>query len=121
VPGEPGPSEAPASGPGGANQDSAGAAQPPGASAQPPAASTPEDERKRVSDVLGQVLGQPNRPTGLQYSAPTVDGEGGVTRSAESGSGGRASGQYRNVARNAPCPCGSGRKFKRCHGAPDAH
>jgi len=24
------------------------------------------------------------------------------------------------VGRNAPCPCGSGRKFKRCHGSPDA-
>ncbi|MBN1174774.1 MAG: preprotein translocase subunit SecA [Micromonosporaceae bacterium] len=23
-------------------------------------------------------------------------------------------------ARNAPCPCGSGKKYKRCHGAPDA-
>ncbi|MGH3806107.1 MAG: SEC-C metal-binding domain-containing protein, partial [Pseudonocardiaceae bacterium] len=21
-------------------------------------------------------------------------------------------------ARNAPCPCGSGKKYKRCHGAP---
>jgi hypothetical protein len=24
--------------------------------------------------------------------------------------------QWTNVARNAPCPCGSGRKYKRCHG-----
>jgi len=94
----------------------------------PPAPAPPEaqDERQRVSDVLGQVLGQPNRPTGLQYSAPTVDGEGGVTRSVEpaggggGGGGGRTGGQYGNVSRNAPCPCGSGRKFKRCHGAPDA-
>jgi len=23
------------------------------------------------------------------------------------------------VARNAPCPCGSGKKFKHCHGALD--
>jgi preprotein translocase subunit SecA len=23
-------------------------------------------------------------------------------------------------ARNAPCPCGSGKKYKRCHGAPNA-
>lgn len=23
-----------------------------------------------------------------------------------------------NVGRNAPCPCGSGKKYKRCHGAP---
>ncbi len=25
--------------------------------------------------------------------------------------------KFENVARNAPCPCGSGKKFKRCHGA----
>ena len=22
-----------------------------------------------------------------------------------------------DVSRNAPCPCGSGKKYKRCHGA----
>ena len=37
----------------------------------------------QVADVLGQVLGQPKRPASLQYSAPSVDGEGGVTRSRE--------------------------------------
>jgi hypothetical protein len=26
------------------------------------------------------------------------------------------SGQYGNVGRNAPCPCGSGKKYKKCHG-----
>ena len=24
---------------------------------------------------------------------------------------------YANVGRNDPCPCGSGKKFKKCHGA----
>ncbi|NDG83781.1 MAG: SEC-C domain-containing protein [Proteobacteria bacterium] len=24
--------------------------------------------------------------------------------------------QFKNVGRNEPCPCGSGKKFKRCHG-----
>ncbi|MCH7935629.1 MAG: SEC-C domain-containing protein [Proteobacteria bacterium] len=23
---------------------------------------------------------------------------------------------FTNVARNAPCPCGSGKRFKKCHG-----
>ena len=23
---------------------------------------------------------------------------------------------WRDIARNAPCPCGSGKKFKHCHG-----
>jgi preprotein translocase subunit SecA len=25
---------------------------------------------------------------------------------------------FANVKRHDPCPCGSGRKFNRCHGAP---
>jgi preprotein translocase subunit SecA len=93
--------------------------------AQPAAEAPPADDRQKVSDVLGQVLGQPKRPAALQYSAPSVDGEGGVTRSSGPGGGsgdGAAAGggaSYGNVSRNAPCPCGSGRKFKRCHGAPD--
>ncbi len=24
--------------------------------------------------------------------------------------------EYKNVGRNEPCPCGSGKKFKHCHG-----
>ncbi|HZG94872.1 MAG TPA: preprotein translocase subunit SecA [Mycobacteriales bacterium] len=77
----------------------------------------------------------PRRPAQLQYSAPTVDGDTGsssatgghsgvVTRSGPSsaaavGEGtraGQASGS--EPARNAECPCGSGKKYKRCHGDP---
>src|SRR3954449_5777513 len=110
VQGDPVPSQAPA-----AFVDSPGSQQ----ASQPPAPVS--DDRQKVADVLGQVLGQPKRPATLQYSAPTVDGEGGVQRSREvtraDGSSDHAS--FGDVARNAPCPCGSGRKFKRCHGAPE--
>jgi preprotein translocase subunit SecA len=65
-------------------------------------------------------VGAPQRPAALQYSAPTVDGEGGTVTSA----GGRDLGSGlvdatgAEPSRNAPCPCGSGRKYKRCHGDP---
>lgn len=42
-------------------------------------------------------------------------------RSCEGDTTGRAFGidaQGRTVGRNDPCPCGSGAKWKRCHGAP---
>jgi preprotein translocase subunit SecA len=29
----------------------------------------------------------------------------------------RTAGEYDKVGRNDPCPCGSGKKFKKCHGA----
>ncbi|PSK97898.1 protein translocase subunit secA [Haloactinopolyspora alba] len=76
------------------------------------------------------------RPRQLQYSAPTVDGDAGVQRRVEQqgarptvasgadgarGSHAASSGDeidFSNVSRNALCPCGSGKKFKRCHGDP---
>jgi preprotein translocase subunit SecA len=79
--------------------------------------STDSDDRAKVAGVLGKAFGAPNRPANLQYSAPTVDGEGGVERGTAPSTGG-AGASFDNVSRNAPCPCGSGRKYKRCHGAP---
>ena len=54
------------------------------------------------------------RPAQLEYSAPTMDGGPGVERHTESGGGT----DFARVGRNDLCPCGSGRKFKRCHGDP---
>ena len=54
---------------------------------------------------------EPNRPRQLQYSAPT---EGG---GVEQRSGANVD-PFANVGRNDLCPCGSGRKYKRCHGDP---
>jgi len=56
------------------------------------------------NEVGAKGLAADSHPTQqLRYSAADVDG---VVR--ESGGG---------TSRNAPCPCGSGRKYKRCHGA----
>jgi preprotein translocase subunit SecA len=52
---------------------------------------------------------EPNRPRSLQYSAPAEGG--GVELHGET-----ALDPYANVGRNDLCPCGSGRKYKRCHG-----
>ncbi len=46
-----------------------------------------------------------NKPTAaLKYTAPSESGE--ITRDS-------------GTSRNSPCPCGSGKKYKRCHGAPN--
>ncbi|HVV77864.1 MAG TPA: preprotein translocase subunit SecA [Mycobacteriales bacterium] len=81
-----------------------------------PASQTDHD---KVQDVIGRALGVPSHQpaANLQYSAPTVDGEAGVQRSS-SPAGSSNGGSFANASRNAPCPCGSGRKYKRCHGAP---
>jgi preprotein translocase subunit SecA len=65
--------------------------------------------------LAAKGLQSASRSDNLQYSAPTLDA-GQPERSATGGadvSGGEP-------GRNAPCPCGSGKKYKRCHGAPAA-
>ena len=41
----------------------------------------------------------------------------GASFEAEADPSAPATNPYRNVGRNDMCPCGSGRKFKKCHGA----
>ena len=81
----------------------------------------------RSPSLVAEGLTQPKRPARLEYSAPTVDG---ASDNATETRAARRSGtvveattaadhpEWGQVAKNAPCPCGSGRKFKRCHGAP---
>jgi preprotein translocase subunit SecA len=59
-------------------------------------------------------LTPPRRTGQLQYTAPSVDGGTHVEHHTE----GAVGGDFERVGRNDPCPCGSGRKFKRCHGDP---
>jgi len=56
----------------------------------------------------------PRRAQRLQYSAPSVDGGAHV----ETTRGPASDDEFARVGRNDPCPCGSGRKYKRCHGDP---
>jgi preprotein translocase subunit SecA len=64
--------------------------------------------------IVAPGLSRPQRPARLSYSAPSADGGGQVERRTESVSGDK----FAKVGRNAPCPCGSGRKYKLCHGDP---
>jgi preprotein translocase subunit SecA len=51
----------------------------------------------------------------LARGTPAVVGAGGV-RSLAAGGGALPSG-WESTPRNDACPCGSGKKFKKCHGA----
>jgi preprotein translocase subunit SecA len=58
---------------------------------------------------------QPSRaPENLTYSAPSEDGEAEVKAATAS----NADDPFAEAGRNDLCPCGSGKKYKRCHGAP---
>ncbi len=68
-------------------------------------------------------LGEHQGAGGLQYSGPSADGGTEVTSRA-SGKLGRTTSESGTVtaakepSRNAPCPCGSSKKYKQCHGRP---
>ena len=62
---------------------------------------------------MAAVEAEPART--VARGTPTVVGAGSV-RSLEAGGGALPAG-WENTPRNNPCPCGSGKKFKKCHGA----
>jgi preprotein translocase subunit SecA len=104
-------------------------------------------ESESQIEVRAKGLGGGRRPQNLQYTAPAIDGAAGggtpvIQQEAAPalgiGAGGSpvpagpahssanrrrqpAQAQSSNgPSRNAPCYCGSGKKYKRCHGAPGA-
>ncbi|HEY8481334.1 MAG TPA: SEC-C metal-binding domain-containing protein, partial [Spirillospora sp.] len=85
----------------------------PAADAKEDAASDDVEEAGAAPSIKTKGLETPSRPKKLDYSAPTIDGEGGVEHHTE-----EAKDEFAGVSRNDPCPCGSGKKFKRCHGDP---
>jgi len=60
-------------------------------------------------DLEAKGLAQTTETKTLQYSGPSETGEAVSTVVSNDA--------YANVGRNEPCPCGSGTKFKKCHGA----
>jgi len=65
--------------------------------------------RVQVSkEAMEQELQRQQRP--MVLSGPTIEATSGSVQNA-------AKGMFDNVGRNELCPCGSGKKFKKCHGA----
>jgi preprotein translocase subunit SecA len=72
------------------------------------------EAQSHAPQIRAKGLEPRRQPQNLSYSAPAEDGEaevvGGTVTNAED--------EFAGVGRNALCPCGSGKKFKKCHGAP---
>ena len=82
-------------------------------------------DEEPVEEIEGEPEPAP-APAVAQAQAPrgqaTIVGAGRARSFADAtagrgGTGGGAAPDFTNVGRNDPCPCGSGRKFKKCHGA----
>ena len=59
-----------------------------------------------------QVTQQPAEPKPTNVMTSSGKGDGTTRRQVQR--------EGDKIGRNAPCPCGSGKKYKRCHGAPGA-
>lgn len=63
--------------------------------------------------LRGKGLDGGGRSRQLSYSGSNTDGKSRTAKKAEDD-------PYANASRNAPCPCGSGKKYKLCHGRSSA-
>jgi preprotein translocase subunit SecA len=70
--------------------------------------------RVETPTVRAKGLDAPPTPRNLTYSAPDQDGDATVLAAPSA----EEQDQFAGASRNAECPCGSGKKYKRCHGAP---
>jgi preprotein translocase subunit SecA len=90
-----------------------------GTGAPEPTAPEPAAE----AEVLDVGPAEPPKKKAAVRQDPLVVGAGGprsinpaaTPTGGPAGAGG--TGDWTNVGRNDPCPCGSGKKFKKCHGA----
>ncbi len=73
-------------------------------------------QRAHTPHIRAKGLDTPAPVANLTYSAPSEDGEAEVV--AGGGVAVDEDDEFDGVGRNQKCPCGSGKKFKQCHGAP---
>ena len=66
--------------------------------------------------IVARGLQAPKGPQKLSYSAP--DETGGTELTGARQQAGVSDDPYAGTSRNEACPCGSGKKYKKCHGAP---
>jgi preprotein translocase subunit SecA len=71
-----------------------------------------EDEDEIDEEDIVIPGAAPTQLKNVTYSAPSESG------SASSSAGNTPTSTKESVGRNEPCPCGSGKKYKRCHGDP---
>ena len=78
------------------------------------------EQIEQAADVIEQ---RGEQLTNVTYTAPTETGEAETMPEAArrdialAAAGGAAAAAVPRVGRNDPCPCGSGKKYKQCHGA----
>jgi preprotein translocase subunit SecA len=78
------------------------------------AAAAAAERAAGTPSIRAKGLEAPKTPQNLSYAGPAETGEVAV----RGGTASNADDPFAGVGRNADCPCGSGKKYKKCHGAP---
>ena len=74
-----------------------------------------EAQQQRDADAM-QLSFQHSEVDGLTGEVHQDPELAGINQAEELRAAQQSNKMYANVSRNAPCPCGSGKKFKQCHG-----
>ncbi|RFO97966.1 preprotein translocase subunit SecA [Rhodoferax lacus] len=81
--------------------------------------------QEQIDEAAQQLEARAEAISNVTYSAPTETGEVettvdaetvGLARTASATAAAAAAASIGRVGRNDPCPCGSGKKYKQCHG-----
>jgi preprotein translocase subunit SecA len=71
---------------------------------------------EQLEEAASEIETRGESLSNVTYSAPTETGEVQTVVDPETVRAASDSDRYARVGRNDPCPCGSGKKFKHCHG-----
>ncbi|MBX3643649.1 MAG: preprotein translocase subunit SecA [Rubrivivax sp.] len=70
--------------------------------------------QEQVAQAAEAIEARASHVGNVTYTHPNEDGS--VSSDADAAAGGAAVASLPKVGRNEPCPCGSGKKYKNCHG-----
>ena len=71
---------------------------------------------EQLEQAADEMESRGERIANVTYTAPTETGETETTAASGPGAPAVSANDVPRVGRNDPCPCGSGKKYKQCHG-----
>jgi len=72
--------------------------------------------QEQVAQAAEEIEARASQVGNVTYTHPNEDGSVSSEAGQESAVAAAAVASLPKVGRNEPCPCGSGRKYKNCHG-----
>jgi preprotein translocase subunit SecA len=74
------------------------------------------DSGEQMAEAAQAIEERAEQISNVTYTAPDESGQAQTVSAANGGTGAGQKPEWGPVGRNEPCPCGSGKKYKQCHG-----